>query len=128
MSIIEVATEARRSCRIVPARDLTLAPEVCIRMAEQYHLLCVKRPFVNRCMAAFTICAQNFPEIDLKNHPGTVQLVVLRQQLMAFCRAVSTAEPRNTWKGIGRAINCRHGTVINAHRIYGRAMERALHG
>lgn len=128
MSIIEVATEVRRPCRIVPAKDLTLAPDVCIRMAEQYNLLCVKRPFVNRCMAAFTICTQAFPDVDLKIHPGKLHLVVLRQQLMAFCRAVSNGDQRNSWKGIGRAFNCRHGTVINAHRIYGGAMERTLHG
>lgn len=132
MSIIEVAETCipRPQGRVVKMRALTLDAAICADMTEQYRLLCIKRRFVKRQTAAFTICAQAFPDLDLKIHPNTVRMVEIRQQLMVFCRVILAGiEPQaNSWQAIARMFNCRHGTVINAYRIFGEAMERAIHG
>jgi hypothetical protein len=128
MSVIEVASEIHRPWRIIKPKDLTLDADLCAKMAAEYRMLCVKRPFVNRCLGAFMVCAWSFPDLDLKAHPQKVRIVELRQQLMAFCRTVSAGEQQvNSWMGIARVFDCHHGTVINAHRIYGDAMEKMLH-
>jgi hypothetical protein len=127
MSIVEVASEIPRPWRIIKPRALTIDPTICREMAEQYRLLCVKRPFVNRYTAASNVCAGSFPDLDLRSHPKKQMLVELRQQLMAFCRAVSARDGQiNSWAGIAKVFNCTHANVIYAHRVYGMAMEAQL--
>ena len=99
-------------------------------MREDYLERCVKLPTMNRCQIALLVCSYQF-EIPVEHLTapgrGRPELAEIRQKMMAFSRVVSLGTPRlNTWKGIGRAFQRRHSTVIHATQKYGAQIAAAL--
>ena len=101
-------------------------------MRDDYARRCKEEPFINRCALALCIGARTFgisiPELQAARDQLKPRLTEDRQKLMAFSRIVSVgmAKRPNSWKGIAKAFNRKHPTVINATQKYGAQIAAAL--
>jgi hypothetical protein len=98
-------------------------------MSEEYHRICIARPFVNRCITALAVCSRGFdmPAAEIRAKSGNRALGELRQKLMAFSRVVSLdTDIVNPWSGIAKQFDRKHSTVVCAVYRYGDAIQQAI--
>ena len=111
-------------------RQLLVPAELIAEAVKLYKTRIAWRPAGDRAMHALMACAQAFDvPFSALREPETPAHTALRQQSLAFARAISLCEglgPVTHWTRIGRAFNCNHYNALYAHRVYGAALHIEL--